>query len=61
MEVCEALGIFAVIGYHRVNKSKDHKKFVYRAMEDVIVWPIGCVLPFKNIDRLGYKQYFDRK
>ena len=61
MEACEALGIFSVIGYRRVNKSKDHKKFVYRDVEDVIVCPIGCVLPLQNIDRLGYKQYFDRQ
>lgn len=61
METCEALEIFSDIGYRRVNKRENHKKFVYREEDDVFICPIRCVLPFQNIDRLGYKQYFDRQ
>ena len=48
------------MAYRRFNKVRQ-KGFKYDEEKDVYICPLGCVLPLKNIDKLGYKQYHDAK
>ncbi len=62
MEGLESKDIFSAIAYRRFNTNKeDRKNFKYDATQDVYVCPIGLILPLRNIDKLGYKHYFDKK
>ncbi len=60
LESLEKKDIYGVVAYRRFNKASQ-KGFKYNEENDVYVCPIGCVLPLKNIDKLGYKQYHDSK
>lgn len=62
MEALEQMGIFSAIAYRRFNTNRDDRKnFTYDPERDVYICPIGCELPMRNIDKLGYKHYFDKK
>ena len=62
MEALEGKDIFSAIAYRRFNTNKEDKKnFKYEPEYDVYVCPIGGILPFRNIDKVGYKHYFDKK
>ncbi len=62
METLEQKGIFSVIAYRRFNINReDRKNFTYDKERDIYICPIGSVLPMRNIDKLGYKHYFDKK
>ncbi|MDO9592436.1 MAG: transposase, partial [Erysipelotrichaceae bacterium] len=62
MEALEQKDIFSAIAYRRFNTNReDRKNFTYDQERDVYICPIGCELPMRNIDRLGYKHYFDKK
>jgi transposase len=62
MEGLEQKDIFSAIAYRRFNTNReDRKNFTYDQERDVYICPIGCVLPMRNIDKLGYKHYFDKK
>lgn len=56
--------IFGVIQYRRYGQGKTEIRkwqFKYLKEEDVYVCPkTGIVLPYRNIDKNGYKQYYDR-
>lgn len=60
LEALENKGIYGVVAYRRFNKVRQ-KGFKYDEEKDVYICPLGCVLPLKNIDKLGYKQYHDAK
>ena len=60
LENLEKKDIYGVVAYRRFNKASQ-KGFKYDEENDVYVCPIACVLPLKNIDKLGYKQYHDFK
>ena len=60
LENLEKKDIYGVVAYRRFNKASQ-KGFKYNEENDVYVCPIGCILPLKNIDKLGYKQYHDFK
>lgn len=60
LESLEKKDIYGVVAYRRFNKASQ-KGFKYDGENDVYVCPLGCVLPLKNIDKLGYKQYHDSK
>lgn len=57
--------IFGVIAYRRFQQGKTKIRkyeFEYIKEEDVYVCPrTGVILPYKNIDKNGYKEYYDRK
>ena len=57
--------IFGVIQYRRYGQGKTEIrkwKFQYMKEEDAYICPkTGVVLPYKNIDKNGYKKYYDRK
>ena len=57
--------IFGVIQYRSYGQgnTKIRKwQFEYLKKEDVYVCPeMGVILPYKNIDKNGYKKYYDRK
>ena len=57
--------IFGVIQYRRYGQGKTEIRkweFKYLKEEDVYICPrTGIVLPYRNIDKNGYKQYYDRK
>lgn len=57
--------IFGVIQYRSYGQGKTEIRkwqFKYLKEEDVYVCPkMGIVLPYKNIDKNGYKKYYDRK
>ena len=57
--------IFGVIqyrGYSQGNTEIRKWQFNYHKEEDVYICPkMGIVLPYKNIDKNGYKKYYDRK
>jgi transposase len=62
MEALEQKDIFSAIAYRRFNTNReDRKNFTYDQERDVYICPIGCVLPMRNIDKMGYKHYFDKK
>ena len=62
MEALEERNIFSAIAYRRFNTNReDQRKFSYDEEQDVYVCPIGCILPMRNIDKMGYKHYFDKK
>jgi transposase len=62
MEALEQKDIFSAIAYRRFNTNReDRKNFTYDQERDVYICPIGCVLPLRNIDKMGYKHYFDKK
>jgi len=62
MEALEGRGIYSVIAYRRFNSNKeDRKNFIYHPEDDTYICPIGCVLPKKNVDKMGYRQYYDAK
>lgn len=51
---------YSVIAYRRFGKrSKDGS--YYDKSHDWFVCKAGCVFPLKNVDKLGYKHYFDSK
>ena len=58
-------GIFGVIQYRRYGQGDTEIRkweFQYLKEEDVYVCPkTGIVLPYRNIDKNGYKKYYDRK
>ena len=60
LESLEKKDIYGVVAYRRFNKASQ-KGFKYNEENDVYVCRIGCILPLKNIDKLGYKQYHDSK
>ena len=60
LESLEKKDIYGVVAYRRFNKASQ-KGFKYDEDNDIYVCPIGCILPLKNIDKLGYKQYHDSK
>ena len=61
MEELESKDIFSAIAYRKFNTNKEDKKnFTYDETNDVYVCPIGLILPFRNIDKQGYKHYFDK-
>ena len=57
--------IFGVIQYRSYGQGKTEIRkweFKYLKEEDVYICPkIGIVLPYRNIDKNGYKQYYDKK
>lgn len=57
--------IFGVIQYRSYGQGKTEIRkwqFTYLKEEDVYVCPkTGGILPYKNIDKNGYKKYYDRK
>ena len=57
--------IFGVIQYRSYGQGKTKIRkyeFKYIKEEDVYECPkTGIILPYKNIDKLGYKKYYDRK
>ena len=57
--------IFGVIQYRSYGQGNTEIRkwqFDYFKEEDVYVCPkTGIVLPYRNIDKLGYKKYYDRK
>jgi len=57
--------IFGVIQYRRYGQgSTEIRKyeFKYNKEEDIYICPrTGVTLPYRNIDKLGYKKYYDRK
>ena len=57
--------IFGVIQYRSYGQGKTEIRkwqFTYLKEEDVYVCPkTGIVLPYRNIDKTGYKKYYDRK
>ena len=57
--------IFGVIQYRSYGQGKTEIRkwqFTYLKEEDVYVCPkTGIVLPYRNIDKKGYKKYYDRK
>ena len=57
--------IFGVIQYRRYGQGQTKIRkweFEYSKEEDAYVCPkTGIVLPYRNIDRNGYKEYYDRK
>lgn len=57
--------IFGVIQYRRYGQGETKIRkweFQYLKEEDVYICPrTGIVLPYRNIDKNGYKQYYDRK
>ena len=57
--------IFGVIQYRSYGQGKTEirkYKFKYMKEEDCYICPeTGIVLPYRNIDKLGYKKYYDRK
>ena len=61
----ERENIFGVIQYrsHIQGNTEIRKyEFKYIKEEDVYMCPkTGIVLPYRNIDKLGYKKYYDRK
>lgn len=61
----ELENIFGVIQYRSYGQggTKIRKnEFIYLKEEDVYICPkMGIVLPYRNIDRNGYKKYYDRK
>ena len=62
MEELEKKEVFSAVAYRRFNTNKDDKKkFKYVEELDSYVCPIGHLLPLRNIDKLGYKHYFDSK
>lgn len=62
MEALEQMNIFSAIAYRRFNTNRDDRKnFIYDQEQDAYICPIGCVLPMRNIDKMGYKHYFDKK
>ena len=61
----EKEGIYGVIQYRSYGQGKTKIRkyeFKYQTEEDVYICPrTGIVLPYRNIDKLGYKKYYDRK
>ena len=61
----EKENIFGVIQYRSYGQGKTKIRkyeFEYLKDEDAYICPkTGIVLPYKNIDRTGYKKYYDRK
>lgn len=61
----EENNIFGVIAYRRFQQGQTkirRYEFEYIKEENVYVCPrTGVVLPYKNIDKNGYKEYYDRK
>ena len=61
----EKENIFGVIQYRRYGQGKTEIRkyeFKYLKEEDCYVCPrTGIILPYRNIDKLGYKKYYDRK
>ena len=61
----EKEGIYGVIQYRSYGQGKTKIRkyeFKYLKEEDVYVCPrTGIVLPYRNIDKNGYKKYYDRK
>ena len=61
----EKENIFGVIQYRSYGQggTKVRKyEFLYLKEEDVYICPrTGVVLPYRNIDKNGYKEYYDRK
>lgn len=57
--------IFGVIQYRSYGQGKTEIRkwqFIYLREEDIYVCPkTGVVLPYRNIDKNGYKKYYDRK
>ncbi len=57
--------IFGVIAYRRFQQGTTkirRYEFEYKKEDDVYVCPrTGIILPYKNIDKNGYKEYYDRK
>ena len=62
MEGLERRDIFSAIAYRSFNTNReDRKNFRYVEELDAYVCPTGCLLPLRNIDKMGYKHYFDKK
>ena len=61
----EEEGIFGVIQYRSYGQGNTEIRkwqFKYLPEEDVYVCPkTGVTLPYRNIDKTGYKKYYDRK
>lgn len=61
----EKEGIFGVIQYRSYGQGKTNIRkyeFKYIQEEDCYVCPrTGIILPYRNIDKNGYKKYYDRK
>ena len=61
----EENNIFGVIAYRRYQQGNTEIRkyeFNYIEDEDVYVCPrTGVILPYRNIDKNGYKEYYDRK
>ena len=61
----ERNNIFGVIQYRSYGQGNTEIRkyeFKYLKEEDTYLCPkTGIVLPYKNIDKLGYKKYYDRK
>lgn len=55
-------GVIQYRSYGQGNTKIRKYEFKYHKEEDVYVCPkTGIVLPYRNIDKLGYKKYYDRK
>lgn len=60
MAALEKKEVFSAVAYRRFNSNRDDKKkFQYVEDLDSYVCPIGHLLPLRNVDKLGYKHYFD--
>jgi len=61
----EKENIFGVIQYRSYGQGRTKVRkyeFLYLKEEDVYVCPkTGVILPYRNIDKNGYKEYYDRK
>lgn len=64
-EYFESNDIYGVIGYRRYGQGETEIRkyeFQYLKEEDVYVCPrMGIILEYKNIDKLGYKEYSNRE
>ena len=50
------------IYYYNLKIIKFALPFLFFKEEDVYMYPkTGVILPYRNIDKFGYKQYYDRK
>ena len=58
----EIYGVIQYRSYGQGNTKIRKYEFKYLKEEDVYICPrTGIVLPYKSIDKLGYKKYYDRK
>lgn len=58
----EISGVIQYRSYGQGNTEIRKWQFSYFKEKDVYMYPkTGIILPYRNIDKFGYKQYYDRK